>query len=128
MKSKNEKYNYIITNYDKYNLELTNEYDMLMLLNKLEAYGETLDSLHDLDGNMDGFCDLVVTNNSLYTDSEVANAVMECNAFYESKEQYLKYTEEEGEDLEFLSELWDNQLEDGTIVKTTDGYVELAIV
>lgn len=128
--SNSKQYNYIISNFDKYNLELTSETDMLILLNKLEAYDETLDSLHDCNGNMNGFCDLVVTNdNQYFTDAEISNAVNETNAFFESKEQYLEWSAETDiEDLKILSEIWDDNLEGGSIVKTTDGYVELSVI
>lgn len=128
--SNSKKYNYIISNYNQYNLGLKDKNDMLILLNKLEAYNETLDSLHDCNGFMDGYCDLVVTSqDGFYTDEHIANAVNETNAFFESKEKYLEFTEVDNqEDLQFLSTLWDELVECGSIVKTTDGYVELAIV
>ena len=124
--SNSKQYNYAISNYDKYNLGLQSEYEMMSLLNKLEGHGETLDSLHEC--NYNEFCDMVFDNCRNFTDAEIAEGVMECNAFFTSKEQYLEWTNETTEDLKFLSEMWDNQLKNGSIVKTTDGYVELCIV
>ena len=127
--SNSKEYNYILSRYDNYNLGLQSQYDMISLLNKLEAHNETLDSLHHCNGFQDGFCDLVVTDkDGFFTDAEIANAVIETNAFYPSKQSYLEWREEECEQLQELSEMWDDLFANGNIVKTTDGFVELDIV
>lgn len=125
--SNSKQYNYIISNYDKYNLGLQSEYEMMSLLNKLEGHGETLDSLHYCDYN--GFCNIMFSDNyGELTDERIADAVDECNSFFPSKQTYLEWTETEGEDLQILSEMWDDSIASGNIVKTTDGYVELNVV
>lgn len=127
VKSNSKQYNHIISNYDKYNLSLDSQEDMLRLLNILEAHGETLDSLHDCRGQFDGFCNKVNVYDDIVTDAELADGILATNAFYKSKEEFLScYLDDD--DYQDYVELWEDNIKHGDTIQTTDGYVEINIV
>lgn len=132
---KKGEYDYIIKNYKKYNMSaVKNEEEMKMLLNILEAHGETLESMHDFvcDEENSMFCNIFFERCEYgkyieITMDAVAEAIFISNSFYETKEKYLEtmetfsYTREEAE------ERLRAELKNGEIKETRNGFVYVDI-
>lgn len=73
---------YAIENWKQYNLGLNGKDEMLSLVNILEAYGETLDSLHAYDpqGGRNAFCNIYMSR--VKTDAEIARVLLDEHIFY----------------------------------------------
>ncbi len=119
---------YLLTNWDKYDLTDTKE-EFLALLNILQACGESIDSLHDAE---DEFCD-IYHGRGWSSDREVVAPLLEFNSFYK-EEDFVNLILEKREDYENISRyVEDMRLEatddingnnDVQISKTDDGYVK----
>ena len=124
---------YILRNWDKYNLGLKNKNEMIKLLNILEAHGETLDDLHNANYE---FCDIVNLGHTWETDADIVESLFDFNSFLtetefidfmltrieETKADYLAddFTLDDVSDF-FKDEAFDKS--DCEIQKTSDGYV-----
>ena len=129
---------YIIKNWEKYNLVNTKE-EFIQLLNILQACDETIDSLHDvvLNGETE-FCDCI-NYNGWKSDRDVVDMLFYFCSFYTEKEfidliieRHQDYIKEEEDDYpEFNAterkrkESSDRpeEFSDTQITKTDDGYV-----
>lgn len=131
---------YILNNWQAYNLTDTKE-EFIALLNCLEAYGETIDSLHDVVLNgYDEFID-VINFNGWENDRDVVETVFAFSCFFtlEDFKGYLYEQLEEAKQDEksetnpkykgmYLEMFYEDHFTDNNpdcqIVKTTDGYVK----
>lgn len=131
---------YILSNWQAY--DLTDTYaEFVALLNCLEAYGETIDSLHDVA--MNGYDEFIGVYHSggFKNDREVVEAVFEFSCFFtlEDFKAYLyEQLEEAKQDEEnetnetykgmylemFYTDNFTDDNPDCQIVKTSDGYVK----
>lgn len=124
---------YIIKHWKKYNLTDTKE-EFVALLNILESYGETIDSLHNTTLNdTKVFCGIV---GEFANDRDTVAALFEFNTFLETpgevaaviydKIEYYRdccdYTQEEI-NAEIKATFCDDIYSDEKIDKTRDGYV-----
>ena len=111
--------NYILSNWDKYNVVDSRE-KMLSLLNVLEAHNENLDTLHDIVmGNTDMLAGIWITSNP-QTDREVVKILYEYNYFFKTEEELHSYIRNIAEECDLTFE---ECLESEDVVKTQDGYV-----
>lgn len=120
--SKKKNYNHSIQHCREYGIGIETEYDMLSLLNKLEAHGETLEQI----GEYNSYAYEMYGKN---TREDAVRFVLETNAFFQSWNKVLEFSIlEEAETIEDAREqiLWDIEYAD--YVLTTDGIVERNIV
>lgn len=131
---------YILSNWQAYNLTDTKD-EFVALLNCLEAYGETIDSLHDVVINgYDEFIGVWHGGGTWESDREVVETVFAFSCFF-TLEEFKGYLYEQLEEAKY----WDEREEecfkgmniemfyrdhftddnpDCQIIKTTDGYVK----
>lgn len=128
---------YILDNHDKYGIhnrkgELLSRDEMLMLLNILEANGETLDSFHDAAFNYPSdFCGIY---GNFKNDDDTYQVLLDFHYFYKTVDELIEHIEtvrEEwwADDLEFNLEVYGDfptyfkKVWDSEIIRTSDGYV-----
>lgn len=115
-----KRHSYMLKNWQSYNV-VDSEEDFTILLNMLEANGETLDSLHHTYFNgLDEFMGIIGFWDS---DRDIASAVFEFNIFYKDIEELALCVIENAwfDDIE-VSELIDDMLPN--LKKTYNGYVQ----
>jgi len=122
MKSNNKQFEFPLSCYGEYGLELENEREMLVLLNILEANQETLEDIG-------GFtCQALAVMDGDATRADIARHYLVCNAFYECEEEYLLFLVQGGQTTEEAVESFQEELKFGNVVRTSDGIVALNIV
>jgi len=110
-------YNQIAQNYAAYDIGLNSPEEMLVLLNILEAHGETLEDVanftsHALDNVINDVYSPDVTR------KDIVETLMECNVFFDGKKPLC-----------VMDHIHINEgLSSGRIIKTTNGYVEINII
>ena len=109
--SNNQSYNFIIGQYRKYNIGLISERETLLILNMLEAHGETFEDIGD--------CNSYVYELGAESRAEAITLLNESNIFYESKECYMERMLVYGHSFEEVEASFEKD-----VVKTTDGYVK----
>lgn len=117
MLSTRKDYAYCASQYARYGLTDTAE-EMISLLNILEAHGETLESLHETEGDI--FCNMCILKDEI-TEREIAEGLQQCNRFipFAELEDYIHAEEENGQTMEDIM---------NGLTRTTDGYVETLLV
>lgn len=108
-------YGYISQRYQSYNLGIRSSDEMVVLLNILEAHGETLENIANFTSHA---IDNIFKPN--ITQKDIADTLLECNAFF--SEENFGYIQDMGQDS------FEGGLKSGQIIKTTNGYVEINIV
>ena len=108
--SNNQSYNFIIGQFRKYNIGLISERETLLILNMLEAHGETFEDIGDWNS--------YVYELGAESRAEAIHLLNESNIFYESKEHYIERMLINGYSIEEAEAIFEKD-----IVKTTDGYV-----
>lgn len=121
--SKSDTYQYSIDNFKDYNLGLVSKEDMRMLLNILEAHGETLEDIGDYTSYAftKGYAPCI-------TRMDAAEFWIETNAFFNGWNSYVEFLSDGNESLEELKEEIIMEIDNSDLVITTDGLVERNVV
>lgn len=110
---------HILENYQKYDVTNSKE-EMLGLLNVLEAYGKTLDDLHQASSDEETeFCNVILQKPAKSV-RELAEVLLEYNIFYVSKEKFTERMKQLAKELDMTEEEYMKSI---SFHKTSDGIV-----
>lgn len=119
--SKSKLYNFFISQFNEYHLNVESKEDFKVLLNILEAHGETLEDIGEYTAEAYDY--------GAETRADAAEHYLECNAFFDSWNNYCESLIDScNESVEEFKEFLCQDLEWSNLAITTDGIVELNVV